>query len=236
MPEPPPLSTGFAELESGPTARVRVWDLPTRIFHWALAVAVLAQIATGLSGAMEWHLRIGHGVLALLCFRLCWGFAGGYWSRFGQFFYSPRSLMTYLRGESPTDHRVGHTPLGALSVFAMLLLLALQVTSGLFSDDEIASAGPLTRFVSNDAVSLASRWHATIGVWIVAALVALHVVAVAFYLLVRRHVLVRPMITGDKLLDHSAASSRDTRGTRLLALLLFTGCAGFAYWISTLRA
>jgi len=235
MPDPSAPSTGFAELESAPTARVRVWDLPTRIFHWLLALSVLAQIGTGLAGAMEWHFRNGYLVLALLCFRIVWGFLGGHWSRFAHFLYSPRQLLDYLRGESPQEHRVGHTPLGALSVFGLLLLLSAQVATGLVSDDEIAAAGPLTRFVSNSTVSLASTWHAVAGQWLVPALALLHLLAIAFYVRVRRQVLVRPMWSGDKLLTYAANASRDNAGTRLLALVIFLACGAFAYWISTLR-
>jgi len=236
MPDPSAPSTGFAELEAGPTVRVRVWDLPTRVFHWVLAIAVLAQLATGLAGAMEWHFRIGYLILALLCFRLVWGFVGGHWSRFGRFLYAPAALRAYLRGEAPHEHLVGHTPLGALSVFALLILLALQAASGLVSDDENDAVGPLAHLVSDGTVSLASAWHSVSGSWIIPALVALHVVAIAYYLLARRQVLVRPMVSGDKLLAQPAPSSRDSLGTRLLALLIFAACGGFAFWISTLRA
>ena len=85
---------------SGPVAPTRVWDLPTRLFHWALAVAVIGMIGTGLNGAMEWHFRIGYSVMALLLFRLLWGFVGGRWSRFGAFVYGPGSLAAYLRGRA----------------------------------------------------------------------------------------------------------------------------------------
>jgi cytochrome b len=234
MPDPSALSTGFAELEAGPTLRVRVWDLPTRLFHWLLALAVTGQLATGLGGAMEWHFRIGYLVLALLVFRLVWGFVGGHWSRFAAFVYSPGSLLKYLRGEPHPHHLVGHTPLGALSVFALLALLGLQVATGLVADDEVSAAGPLTRFVSSATVGLASAWH-VLAKWIVLALVVLHVLAVLFYVTVRRQHLVRPMISGDKLLTHDARGSRDNALTRLLALVIFAACAALAYWISTLR-
>jgi len=234
VPDPSALSTGFAELEASPTLRVRVWDLPTRLFHWLLALAVVGQLATGLSGAMEWHFRIGYLVLALLLFRLVWGFAGGHWSRFAAFVYSPGSLLAYLRGEAHPLHLVGHTPLGALSVFALLALLALQVASGLVADDEISASGPLTRFVSNATVSLASAWH-VFAKWLVLALIVLHVLAVLFYAAVRRQHLVGPMISGDKLLTLQAPASRDNLATRLTALFIFAICLGFAYWISTLR-
>ena len=235
MPDPSALSTGFGELDASPTQRVRVWDLPTRIFHWALALAVVCQIVTGLSGLMEWHFRSGYLVLSLLLFRLVWGFVGGHWSRFASFLYSPPALIGYLSGRARPEQQVGHTPLGALSVFALLVILAAQVATGLVADDEISASGPLTRFVSGATVSLASAWHAVVGKWIVVALAALHVLAVAFYALVRHQRLVKPMFSGDKFLNHPAAPSRDSAGSRLMALVIFGACAGFAYWISTLR-
>lgn len=235
MPDPSPLSTGFAELDAGPTLRVRVWDLPTRIFHWALALAVVGQLATGLSGKMEWHFRIGYLILALLLFRVIWGFVGGHWSRFGSFIHSPGALRNYLRGQASLDEQVGHTPLGALSVFAMLAFLVAQVATGLVSDDEISASGPLTRFVSSGTVSTASFWHSAVGAWVILVLVALHILAILFYVSVRRQHLVAPMVSGDKLLTHQAKASHDTAASRLLALLVFAACVGFAYWISSLR-
>lgn len=234
--DPSALSTGFAELDAGPTVRVRIWDLPTRLFHWGLALAVTGQLATGLSGLMEWHFRIGYLVLALLLFRLVWGFVGGYWSRFRSFLHSPGAVFSHLRGQAHPDQLVGHTPLGALSVFAMLLFLVAQVATGLVSDDEVSASGPLTRFVSSGTISMASHWHAAIGAWAILALVLVHVLAILFYVAVRRQHLVRPMWSGDKLLTHQAQPSGDGAGTRLLALLVFGLCLAFAYWISTLRA
>src|SRR4051812_31198764 len=94
---------------------VRVWDLPTRVFHWALAVCVVALVATAYIGgnAMAWHLRLGYAVLSLLLFRLVWGLVGGRWSRFGSFIYAPGTVLRYLRGQGQPEHSVGHTPLGA---------------------------------------------------------------------------------------------------------------------------
>ncbi len=229
-----------AAAASRQATRTRVWDLPTRLFHWALAAAVIGLIATGLGGVMEWHFRLGYTVLALLLFRLIWGFVGGRWSRFAAFVYAPGSLFAYLRGRAHPDHLIGHTPLGALSVFAVLAILALQVATGLVADDEISAAGPLTRFVSGDLVSLATGWHSTQGKWIVIALASLHVLAVLFYVLVKRHRLVAPMLSGDKDIaaDRAApvAGSRDDAASRGLALVLALLCAGVAYWVSSLRA
>ncbi|KWT97829.1 cytochrome B561 [Variovorax sp. WDL1] len=214
-----------------------MWDLPTRVFHWALAAAVISQLATGLGGVMEWHFRVGYAVLSLLLFRVIWGVIGGRWSRFAAFAYSPGSTMDYLRGRAHPDHLVGHTPLGALSVFALLAILALQVATGLVADDEVMASGPLTRFVSGATVNLATAWHTTFGKWIAIALVGLHVLAVLFYVAVKRHRLVRPMISGDKrVADGSAAPSRDDAASRFLALVVFAACAAFAAWIASLRA
>lgn len=215
--------------------RTRVWDLPTRLFHWALAFAVTGLVVTGTTGVMEWHFRLGYTVMALLLFRLVWGFIGGRWSRFGAFAFAPGAVLAYLRGRAPLDHLIGHNPLGAWSVFALLAILTLQVGTGLVADDEIAASGPLTRFVSRASVRLATGWHKAQGKWTVIALASLHVLAVLFYVLVRRQTLVRPMISGDKLTAASVAPSRDVAATRLLALVVFMLCAGFAWWVASQR-
>ncbi|WP_431126886.1 cytochrome b/b6 domain-containing protein [Variovorax paradoxus] len=225
---------------SDPPVRARIWDLPTRVFHWALSAAVVGLIATGLGGVMEWHFRLGYTVLALLLFRLFWGFVGGRWSRFASFFYGPGSVVAYLRGRAHPHHVIGHTPLGALSVFTVLAVLAVQVGTGLVADDEVSAAGPLTRFVSSGVVSLATGWHKSQGKTLVIALVSLHVLAVLFYVLVKRHRLVRPMVSGDKLITAAGAAgqvapSRDDAASRGLALVLFAVCAGVAYWVASLR-
>ena len=216
--------------------RVRVWDLPTRIFHWALALGVIALGVTGTVGsfnAMVWHFRLGYAVLALLLFRVLWGLVGGRWSRFGAFIYSPRTVIDYFKGRDKPAHGVGHSPIGAGSVFAMLGLLIAQVASGLVGNDE--AAGPLTRFVSNATVSLASNYHANIGKWLLLALVGLHVAAIAYYLR-RKHNLVGAMLHGDKDLVVAVPSSRDDGASRLGALVILLLCAGAAYWVSTLDA
>lgn len=230
-----PARAQRAGLGATPASRIRIWDLPTRVFHWALAAGVIAQIATGFGGAMEWHFLIGYGLLVLLLFRIAWGFVGGRWSRFATFVYSPRSLRDYLRGRVRPEHLIGHSPLGALSVFALLLLLSAQVATGLVADDEIATSGPLARFVSGGVVSTATHWHAVAGKWIVIGLASLHVLAILFYVLVRRQPLVRPMVTGDKAADATTAPSRDDAASRLLAMAVFAACAAFATWIASLR-
>ena len=208
---------------------VRVWDLPTRIFHWTLMACVLGLIVTGQIGgsAMDWHFRLGYTVLALLLFRLLWGFVGGHWSRFVNFLYSPATLLRYLRSRNSPGHEIGHSPLGALSVFALLLMLLLQVGTGLISDDEIATSGPLARLAPGAWVSLATSYHAKLGKLIVIALALLHMAAIAYYRLHHGKNLVRAMLVGDKVLDTPAAiASRDDARSRALAAVLMALCAG----------
>lgn len=217
--------------------KVRVWDLPTRIFHWALVVFIVCLAVSGLIGgaAMVWHFRFGYAVLSLLLFRIVWGLVGGRWSRFGAFIYAPQSVISYLKGQGKPEHSVGHNPLGAGSVFAMLAVLLAQVGSGLISDDEIASAGPLTRFVSGSVVNLATNYHKNIGKWLLLALVVLHIVAIVYYL-VKKHKLVQAMLHGDKELISPVPPSRDDATSRLSALVIFGICAAFVYWITSLAA
>ena len=215
--------------------KVRVWDLPTRVFHWVLALCIVGLIITGSVGgnSMVWHFRIGLTVLALLLFRLVWGLVGGRWSRFAAFIYSPRSLINYLKGKGNPEHSVGHSPPGAGSVFALLAILLAQVGSGLISDDEISSAGPLVRFVSGATTNLATNYHKNIGKWIILALVVLHIAAIVFYL-IRKQNLIKPMLHGDKHLAVAVAASRDDAASRIGALVIFGVCLLFVRWISSL--
>lgn len=217
--------------------RIRVWDLPTRVFHWALAASVLGLAVTGTIGGswMNWHFRLGYGVLALLLFRLVWGMVGGRWSRFSAFLYAPKSLMDYLGGRGRPEHSVGHTPLGAASVFALLGVLMAQAGSGLLSDDEIAFAGPLTSFVPGAMVELATWYHSDVGKWMVLGLVLLHLVAIAVYSW-RRHALVSAMLHGDKEMAVDAHHSRDDAWSRATALLVLALCGSFVYWMAGLSA
>ena len=205
---------------------VRIWDLPTRLFHWALVVCVVGLVVTANVGgnAMNWHFRFGYSVLTLLLFRLLWGLIGGRWSRFTNFVYGPGSVLRYLRGESPAEHAVGHTPTGALSVFALLLVLLAQVASGLVADDDIAFAGPLAARVAGETVAWATRYHKEVGKVILVALVVLHLLAIAYYKVFKKTNLVGPMVNGDKLLDTAVQPSQDTLGTRLLALGVLVAC------------
>lgn len=215
------------------TVSVRVWDFPTRLFHWVLAAAVIGSVASAKIGgaAMAWHFRLGYLVFGLLLFRLAWGLLGGRWSRFSSFLYGPAAVLRYLRGQPRAGERfdVGHNPLGALSVFALLLVLVVQVATGLMGDDEIASVGPLNRFVASATGLAATAWHKSWGQWLLLALVALHLAAIAFYAW-RRQNLVGPMFHGNKALPAEVPGSADDGATRLRALALAAVCAA-AVWL-----
>ncbi len=213
--------------------KVRVWDLPTRVFHWALVFCVIGLVVTGYSGgnAIVWHARLGYTVLSLLLFRVIWGLVGGRWSRFVSFIYSPGSVLRYLRGQAHPDHLVGHNPLGAGSVFAMLLVLIAQVGTGLVADDEIAFTGPLNKFVDAAKGLQATWYHKQVGQWLLLALVGLHIAAVLFYLWRKKENLIKPMLHGDKLVPASVAPSRDDTASRIAALMVFGLCCALVAWV-----
>jgi cytochrome b len=219
--------------EAPPTHRVRVWDLPLRLFHWGLVVAVVGAVACAqIPGVpVEWHARFGYTALALLLFRLVWGFVGGYWSRFSRLRPTPARLRAYLRGAPQPDDHVGHSPVGALATLALLAVLALQVGTGLLADDEIAFVGPLNQLVSTATGLAATEWHKHLGKLLVLVLVALHVAAVLYYLWVRKQNLVAPMVHGDKVLTQPARASRDDGPLRLWGLVLGALAAGAVGWL-----
>ena len=209
---------------------VRVWDLPTRLFHWALVVALIAQVITGKIGgaAMTWHFRIGYCIFALIVFRLVWGFVGGHWSRFASFIYGPARVLRYLRNrhaEGDLFH-VGHNPLGSASVFAMLAILIVQVATGLVGDDEISNVGPLNRFVSTATGLAATAWHKGAGFGIILVLVVLHILAIVFYRVRKKQDLIGPMFSGDKRMPGAVPASADDRMSRVRALAIVLASAG----------
>ena len=215
---------------------IRVWDLPTRLFHWMLVACVVTLFVTGNIGGnlMSLHMRAGYAVLALLLFRLLWGVIGGYWSRFLVFVPTPGRLMAYLRGTCPAGEPIlGHNPLGALSVLAMLTVLGVQVATGLVSDDEIAFSGPLVQHVSSATSGLATAYHKQYGKLLVLLLVVLHVCAIVYYQRVKKQRLVVAMITGDSLVEPHVQVTPSTDGwpARALALAVLGMCGAAVWWL-----
>jgi cytochrome b len=219
---------------SSPAARIRVWDVPTRIFHWALAALVIFSFTTGKVGGgwMEWHLRSGYAILALLLFRLAWGVAGSHTARFAHFVRGPRTALAYARetigGRHP--YTEGHNPMGGWMVLFMLLALVVQATTGLFADDEIATQGPLAVKVSNALVARLTTIH-KYNEWVIVAAVALHVIAIATYQLGLKVDLVRPMVFGWKQVPAGLRAAEPRRASSLLAVVIAGVAAALVYWL-----
>lgn len=213
--------------------RLRLWDAPVRLFHWALAILVAFSWATGhLAGPwLAWHMRSGYAILALLAFRLAWGFVGSDSARFAAFLQGPRAAWRYLAslGRRTPDAFPGHNPAGGWMVVLMLAVLSAQAASGLFVDDEIATQGPLSAKASTAFVSWMNPLHEWNG-WVVGAVVLVHVAAIAAYRAWLGMDLVGPMLDG-RTDNPEAARLRFVPGWR--AALLLAIAAGFVYWLVT---
>jgi cytochrome b len=212
--------------------RVKTWDWPIRLVHWSFVLLMPGLWWTWKSGRMETHQLLGHIILALLVFRLFWGFAGSSTARFGAFVKGPRAVAAYvssLFGKS-TEPVVGHNPLGALSVILLLGLLIVEVALGLVTQDvDGLESGPLSQYVSYEFSDGARYWHDLVFNLLL-GFIALHVVAVLFYLAVKRDNLVTPMVTGHRPLPPSVPAPvfaplwRFALGAAI--------AAGFAWWVS----
>ena len=174
--------------------RIRIWDLPTRLFHWLLVPLLFGSWWSAENHLLEWHYRFGFAIVLLLVFRLVWGLIGSSTARFSSFVRGPSAIRAYLRGG--TAKRVGHNPIGALSVLAMLALLVVHVGLGLVSTDEDGlDPAPLAHLVSYDVSEAAQDLHET-SFNLLLVLIGLHVAAILFYALFRRQNLVGPMVSG----------------------------------------
>ena len=212
------------------SSRIRVWDLPTRIFHWSLVLCVLAALVSGQlgGGLMELHGKIGLAIIGLVVFRLVWGFVGSTYARFLHFFPTASRIKAYLRGEWQGE---GHNPLGALSVLALLTLLAVQATTGLFSNDDIAFTGPLLDLVGRDWSDRLTGVHHLVSDLLI-GLVVLHVGAIVFYVRFKKKNLLKPMVIGWK-----EGEGQSAHGGSLVAAVVALAIAGLAvygaagYWL-----
>ena len=208
-------------------ARVAVWDLPTRLFHWALVVLIAFSWWSAEEEELEWHMWSGYAVLTLLLFRLMWGFVGSSTARFGNFVRGPRAVLGYLR-DTQGWTAVGHTPLGALSVIALLGLVTLQVATGLInSDDDGLYEGGLAPLVSYDLSDLAHDLHEDIFDYLL-VFIGLHIAAIVFYRLFMGKRLVGPMITGSA--NNEVATEPMRKGKWWVALLCLVIALAITRW------
>jgi cytochrome b len=188
---------------------IKVWDLPTRLFHWTLVALMIAQWLTAENDStMGYHIWGGYAVLTLVLFRLIWGFVGSDTVRFRDFVRGPGAALEYikalLRGETPLY--LGHNPMGGWSIVAMLGLLLIQAGTGLFANDDITTEGPLYAWVSKGT----SDWLTTIhklNFNLLLLVIAVHISAVLFYLFVKRENLIHPMLSGRKHLPPDLANA-----------------------------
>jgi len=211
--------------EGGSGVKQRVWDLPVRLVHWLLAALILFSWWSVHNHHTDWHIWSGCAVLTLLIFRLLWGFVGSSTARWTSFIRGPRAVGDYLRGRWSG---AGHTPLGALSVIALLGALAAQVCLGLIAEDEDGLyTGPLSRLVSIDTSDKARDLH---ELWfdVILALIVLHIAAIIFYRL-RGRPLTRAMVTGNAILHPDAKPIKP--GKWWVALLCLAAGIGITRWI-----
>jgi len=201
--------------------RIRLWDLPTRLFHWLLVIAIAAAWWTGDQGGswLIWHGRIGLFIVALIAFRLAWGIVGSTYARFSTFVRGPASILAYLRGHW---RGLGHNPLGALSVLGLLGLTALQAASGLFAaNDDIGYTGFLNALVSSSFAADLTRLH-HLNFDLLCILIAMHIMAILFYVHIRKDNLISPMLSGNKTVENGEPA----RGGGIVALILALLFAG----------
>jgi cytochrome b len=208
--------------------KIRIWDLPLRLFHWLLVMAVIGSfVSVKLGGnAMIWHGRFGYLILALIVFRLIWGFVGTHHARFVNFIRFPKAILAYLKNPTETP---GHSPLGAISVMVLLSLFLAQALAGLFASDDIAFDGPLAKFVASTWVELLTSFH-RLNEWVLLALVAVHIGAILYYKYAKRINLISAMITGDKDWADAAPLVQDNSKIRFKAMAILIAIALIMYY------
>lgn len=208
--------------------RIRIWDLPVRLFHWLLVLLIAAAWWTAEEEMLTWHYRVGTAILALLLFRIVWGFIGSSTARFSSFVRGPGAIIVYLRGRLPPA--AGHNPVGALSVLALLGLLVAITGLGLVSSDEDGLApGPLSHLVGYEVSEQAHDLHED-GFDLLLVLIGLHVAAILFYALVKRTNLIGPMIGGAGAAPPGARPMSPAPSWRLLVALAVAGGGAWLVW------
>lgn len=210
-----------------PRQPVLVWDLPVRLFHWLTVALLAAAYVTWRLNWMDWHAYAGEALLALVLFRIIWGFIGSDTARFACFLASPRAALRHLAHmfRREPDEQAGHNPAGGWMVLVMLALVLGQTLTGIIDNNDVADAGPLTDILPAWLSNLIDDLHGWLWTVLLAA-IALHVVAIVLYAVAKRQNLVWPMLTGHKALP---ASTRPPRvASAVSALLALAGATAVA--------
>ncbi len=215
-----------------PNRSILVWDLPIRLFHWLTVALIAAAYVTWRLNAMDWHAYAGEALLALVLFRLAWGFIGSDTARFVLFLASPRAAVRHLAHmfRREPDEQAGHNPAGGWMVVLLLGLLLGQSLTGIIDNNDVADAGPLSDMMPAWLSNLIDDLHGWLWDALLVAVV-LHVFAIALYAVVKRQNLVRPMLTGRKTLPANARPPRVA--SRVLALLTLTSAAAVAVMLAS---
>lgn len=216
--------------------RLRVWDVPVRLFHWTLVILIGVSWATVEIGgnAMTYHMWSGYAILTLILFRIVWGFLGSHHARFADFLYGPKRTIEYVKGLvrlAPPPY-AGHNPLGGWSVILLLACVLTQAVTGLFANDDIMTEGPLAKLVSSATSGLMTKIH-KINFDVLLVLVGVHVAAALFYLIVKRENLIGAMFTGAKRIPASSPWQEQRTTSVWVALLVLLGAAGVVRVIVT---
>lgn len=211
-----------------PMRKTRLWDLPIRLVHWSLVVLIPAMWWTAENDNLSLHMTLGYVVLAIVLFRIIWGFVGSSNARFGQFLKGPGAVMAHLGGKSEKAY-AGHNPAGGWSVLVLLLLLAAQLGLGLFALDEDNVGSLLTSMVSYETAREMAELHEIVFNAIV-GFVVLHIGAVIYYSLVKKDRIVPPMITGSRDFPADVEAPRIAPLWKAVIVLILT--SAFAWWIA----
>lgn len=202
------------------SSKITIWDLPIRAFHWLLAAAILFAWWSAETHHMDWHKDAGSVVAGLLVFRLWYGVLGSSTARFSDFVKGPKAVLAYLGGQSKAPAGIGHNPAGGWSVVLMLLTAIIVVAAGLFAvDTDGIESGPFSNLVDFDQGRLASKIHGY-AFEALEILVGLHLVAIAFYTLVKRKALIGAMITGKRKPEGDEAGIHPANGLATIVGLI----------------
>jgi cytochrome b len=210
--------------------RMKVWDLPVRLFHWAIVLLILAAWVAQYVNRMDIHMWIGEWILTLLLFRIVWGFIGSDTARFSRFLRSPVAglrHLAHLRRREP-DREIGHNAAGGWMVLVMLGLIGVQAGTGLFSNDDSDTEGPLMHLIGKDQSDWLSHIH-YLNFKAIEAVIVLHVLAIVAYAVLKRQNLVRPMVTGTKLMPEDVAAPRLVNPVWALVTLVLA--FGVVVWV-----
>jgi len=215
-----------------------IWDLPLRVFHWLFVLTIAgAWYTSEHSDFIDYHMMLGYFALGLLVFRISWGLVGPKHARFSQFLPSPNTLIEYLQSikHKKKFHSPGHNPLGSFMVVLMIVLITLQAVSGLFINDDIFSSGPYYGSIASSTEKVMKFLHHNVFDFMIIS-IALHLLAIAYYWLIKKENLILPMITGKKNADVVNEGDAIVSSRIPLAIVIVIASILFVYWLVIINA